>query len=1402
MHMQVFYRMMVFLGLSAFAIAFSHRLPAQVVINEIMASNNAVIPDEDGAFSDWIELYNAGAGPVNLEGYGLSDNTQTPFKWVFPNYVIEPGEHLLIWASGKNRKPPKNALTNGLQREVYFNIPGGSVNDLLAHPRFPNQPSSRNILKNFFEAPRDIADEYGQRIYAWLEAPISGQYTFWVSGDDNTRLFFSPNENPASAALIAQVPGWTQPREWNKYPQQQSTPIFLQAGQRYYIMALMKEAFGGDHVAVRWRLPNGQMQEPLEATHCFIPGGALHTNFSIGAAGETITLTAPDGALVDQMPAIALPTDISYGRLPNGAGPFVLFEEATPGYQNSGQGFAERLDKPAFLTSPGAYAGSVQVGLHTGEAGATILYTTDGSRPTASNATVYTGPFQLSSTATVRAVTSRAGSMNSEIAAATYNIATAALAPFSSNLPLMIINQFDNPIGSQEKTIAYLTLVDQAADGRYRLTGANPLNSRINIEIRGSSSLAFPKKGYGFHLFNEDGTNRKEELLGMPAEHNWVLHGPYSDKSLMRNALAYEIAREMGNYAPRTQFVELFLHDGNAPLGETHYHGVYLLVERIKIAPGRLELAELEPHHNQEPEITGGYIFKKDRLGPGESGFTLNRGNLYAFVRPQEDQITLEQRDWLRQHLNAVDAAIMGTDFLDEQAGYRAFIEPATFIDYHLMTELTKQIDGYRLSTFFHKDRNGKLKLGPIWDYNLSWGNADYLEGWNPEGWYYPLLGSQDYLDGWFSRLFQDEDFLKQYRRRYTQLRRNVFSTANLIGKLREKEALLAEAAPRNFQRWPVLGQYVWPNWYVAGTYAQEINWMQNWMERRLEWMDTQLLDSSEVLHYWNFNVAADFAASSFTIGGAALNIAGGPATEVLTGTGQDFNGANARFGDPAGSHLRVNNPIGATLTFSLPSNNYQDLIFAYETRRSGSGANRQYLSYTIDGANFLPLDTLIVTETPTAVVYNLADTAGVNDNPLFAVAIQIDQVDDGTGGNVGNNRFDNVTLDGIPLESANFPPNVVFNPGLIELIAEGETYSLGFHAVFSDPEGDSLSYSATLSDATLATLSIQGDAFTLSGLRQGEAEILLTANDGNNLPVSLPVRILAYPTAFDLAEADFQFVSWDADNPEGAFPDHIIFLQSAQNDPRLGDDLLYAYYIPHNDYAPGDMGNIGFPYRNESRTRINGLGDEGISFINTGRDRDLGAALLNLNTGAAGNIAVTFTAGTLRANSRVYHLRVQYKAGLEGEWTDLEDAGGNVVEYRRTPEPGDVQVFQNILLPEAALGHPNLFLRWKYYFTGQQLDMSSGARDMLRLDDIFVVRETVGTAGGAPAQPKLTVFPNPARRGVVHFNRITSGALTDMTGRPVARMQQDNRMDLSALPAGMYVFISDEREVVRVVAY
>jgi hypothetical protein len=205
------------------------------------------------------------------------------------------------------------------------------------------------------------------------------------------------------------------------------------------------------------------------------------------------------------------------------------------------------------------------------------------------------------------------------------------------------------------------------------------------------------------------------------------------------------------------------------------------------------------------------------------------------------DLITAAQRQWLIGYLNRFESALFGGGFADPQAGYAAFIDPESFVDLHLITELCKEIDGYRLSTFMHKDRGGKLTMGPLWDFNLSLGNADYLDGWNPQGWYYPLISQSDYLHGWYTRLFQDPAFRLLYADRWFEFRRSAFTTERLLKVIDDYAALLDEAQTRNFARWPILGRYVWPNWYIANTYRQEIDWMKGWLTQRLAWMDDRI---------------------------------------------------------------------------------------------------------------------------------------------------------------------------------------------------------------------------------------------------------------------------------------------------------------------------------------------------------------------------------------------------------------------------------------------------------------------------------------------------------------------------------------------------------------------------------
>src|SRR6266571_3099873 len=165
----------------------------------------------------------------------------------------------VLWLGQSDRLA---AQTAGVLREVYTGIGGTTVADLTNSADFPNNPSTQEVL-TAFEAPTDVDEDYGQRLTAYVVAPTSGNYLFWIASDDNSTLFLSTDDTPARKRVVAYVPGWTSSREWTKYSQQQSSAISLVAGQRYYIEALMKEGGGGDNLAVRWQLPNATIEEPI-----------------------------------------------------------------------------------------------------------------------------------------------------------------------------------------------------------------------------------------------------------------------------------------------------------------------------------------------------------------------------------------------------------------------------------------------------------------------------------------------------------------------------------------------------------------------------------------------------------------------------------------------------------------------------------------------------------------------------------------------------------------------------------------------------------------------------------------------------------------------------------------------------------------------------------------------------------------------------------------------------------------------------------------------------------------------------------------------------------------------------------------------------------------------------------
>ncbi len=423
-----------------------------------------------------------------------------------------------------------------------------------------------------------------------------------------------------------------------------------------------------------------------------------------------------------------------------------------------------------------------------------------------------------------------------------------------SNLPIFVINTNGQVIPDDPKITASLGIIYNGENQTNNLTDPfNEYNGFIGIELRGSSSQSFPKKQYGFETRDELGEGINVSLLGMPEEEDWIINGPYSDKSLMRNALIYEIARDMGHYATRTKFVEVVINDD--------YKGVYVLFEKIKRDKNRVDIKKLDPEEISGIDLTGGYIIKVDKwAGEDNEGWPSNyppkigsdKTVYYQYDYPKATDIAQEQKNYIRNYVKSFEDLMNSAEFNHPENGYSRYIDVNSFVDFFIAQEFTKNVDGYRLSSFMYKDRSDEdslFHMGPIWDFNLAFGNADYYEGYKTDGWQLEYLTTDEYflsVDGfqppfWWKKLFDDASFQNKVRERYVALRKTALSFENIWGFIDSTAALLEESQTRNYIRWPIIGQYVWPNYYIGTSYEQEIIFLRSWIYQRLFWLDENM---------------------------------------------------------------------------------------------------------------------------------------------------------------------------------------------------------------------------------------------------------------------------------------------------------------------------------------------------------------------------------------------------------------------------------------------------------------------------------------------------------------------------------------------------------------------------------
>jgi hypothetical protein len=614
----------------------------------------------------------------------------------------------------------------------------------------------------------------------------------------------------------------------------------------------------------KWRIPDDNPNATVIPAGGFLliwadndtADEGLHANFRLSAGGEEIGLFDIDGStLIDSVIFLDQTTDISYGRYPDANDVWRFIADPTPGQENAG-GYLGLVDEPKFSHENGFYTTPFSVTLATETKDAVIYYTLDGSEPydttgrgRAPSGMLYTDPILITTTTNLRAKAIKPGWKLSNVKAKAYVFFEPDIQNFSSNLPIAIIDTFGKGVGqtTETQTLTFAGFIDNKSRGRALLTNTPDFMGKAGLNIRGKSSEGFAKKQYHFETLDENNADKDVSILGFPAESDWVLSAPYSDKSLMRNFLTYKWSNDMGQYAVRTRYIELFLNTNGGGVSMGDYVGVYILMEKIKLGKNRVNITKLKPSDNTEPKITGGYIIKKDKLDPGDLTFSTSRGLSLIHLEPKKAEITQEQMDWIKGYINEFEAVLYGPDFTDPIDGYTKYIDVDSFINTHILVELTKNIDGFRLSTYMFKDRGGKLNMGPVWDYNLSLGNADYLDGWIPTGWYYDLISAGDYP--WWRRLFEDPEFQLRYADRWFVLRQSMFDTGMILQDIDDIVELLGEAQVRNFDRWRILGVHLWPNpdnvdptyKAVFTTYEGEIDWMKNWLEKRLTWMDSQI---------------------------------------------------------------------------------------------------------------------------------------------------------------------------------------------------------------------------------------------------------------------------------------------------------------------------------------------------------------------------------------------------------------------------------------------------------------------------------------------------------------------------------------------------------------------------------
>jgi hypothetical protein len=492
----------------------------------------------------------------------------------------------------------------------------------------------------------------------------------------------------------------------------------------------------------------------------------------------------------------------------------------------------------------------LSVRMTTNVAGAEIRYTTNGQLPSASSTLHGGSPLDLTATTQLRAQAFVGGAPAGRVRTALYICRTF---DFTSSLPIVIVDGYGGgkPMDKDVYKDAAVMFFEPAS-GTASVANIPTVASRAGYHVRGQSSANFPQTPYKIELWDDTNADLDYPVLGMPSDSDWALIAPYYDRALVRNPFVYELGREMGLQAPRTRFAEVYINYAGRALAETDYQGIYWVTETIKNNKVRTNLKQLDETETVLPEISGGYIFKFDQAaaeqpiltctgspmlgGRGGGGMTGTCWRDLEVVDP--DPLIDPQKTWLTQHIQTFHDSLHATPI----GNYATYIDLPSFVDYLLVNELTRNVDAYVRSAFYHKDRDGKIKAGPLWDYNFALavggsGTIDPMGGWQ-------FAGTRN-VNNWYQKLTAQPSFMDMVKARWKSLRGNLMSQAALDQRITDLIAPLAGAPiAHDYAKWPVSTVYA-NTGIVRGptvaTFEGQVQALRTYIAARLTWMDAQL---------------------------------------------------------------------------------------------------------------------------------------------------------------------------------------------------------------------------------------------------------------------------------------------------------------------------------------------------------------------------------------------------------------------------------------------------------------------------------------------------------------------------------------------------------------------------------